>query len=1181
MARKKHRMLKTNLWRTLSHSLGRFFSIAILMALGSFALVGLKAAGPDMRATGESYFKEYNLADLEVISSMGIDAYDQQLISQARGIKEVEYGYLVDVTVGTTDKAVRIFSTPKDISKYEVVEGHLPSGEDEIAVSEDMRADYPLGSTISLNEKQDEDSTNKLSRHDFTVVGYVRSVEIVSSKSLGQTKVGTGDLKGYAVVNPQVFTTDYYMIARIVYTDTEGLDPYSQTYLTNVTNHKSDLRAILEAAPSHRLASVRSQYQEAIDEGQARLDAAQQRLNDTQVKLADAQRELENGQKKIDEAVSQTTLGEEQIASAEQVLALNQQRLDSAAEEIASNRQVLAQKRSQLELAQQQLQENRAKLDAASAQLKAASLEIAAKEAQLNQAKQKVSEYDTKRAQISDAYAELTTKKNELDAKEADLNNKKQMLEAAGQTSSAQYIAVQQGLAQISQAKTEIAAKESELNAAEAQLNAVASQIEMIRSQISQGEQLLATAQQQYQEKETDYNNKENEYASKLEEYHQGAAQLASAEQKLTSAEQEYQAGLTRLQQAQAQLASKKSTLAEALSKINDAKSILASKEQEYQSGLLDYNNALPEALQKIADGEKNIDSAKDRMNKLELPQYSVYTRREIPGANGYVMYDNVSEIIDSLSNIFPYFLYFVAALVTLTTMTRMVNEERIDSGTFKALGYSNKNVIGKFVCYGFVASMTGTIFGVATGHILIPLIVNNAYSTGFTMPAITLKFYPEITIAAFTLALFSAVVPTYFVAKKEVAENPASLLLPKAPANGSKILLERIPLIWNRLSFTQKVTARNLFRDKKRALMTISGVAGSVALIFAGFAVQNSINGIDAKQFGDLIQYDLIVAESPFATQDDQSEINQLLTSNAIEDSTAVHFETVTKSAGDKDDTQSITMIVPEDPSAFTSYIRLQNRTSQQELPLSDDGVIISERLANLTGTSVGDTFTFTDSEGNEHSVRVSGITEMYINHFIFMSKSVYENTFGTSYSPNAFMVKLKDGSTENASHEASEFMKLSGVQGVVQNVSYINQIHVIVKSLNKIMGILITLSALLAVVILYNLVTINVSERIRELSTIKVLGFYRKEVTMYIYKETIILTAIGIPLGWMLGKLLQLYIIQAVPPETVMFNPASGIMAYVIPVAVVSIVIVALYFVVNRKLRKVDMLEALKSVD
>ena len=531
-----------------------------------------------------------------------------------------------------------------------------------------------------------------------------------------------------------------------------------------------------------------------------------------------------------------------------------------------------------------------------------------------------------------------------------------------------------------------------------------------------------------------------------------------------------------------------------------EAEQTLADKWNEYNDGLTTYNDALPDAQQKIGDGESDLADARARLAKLSMPNYEAGTRREALGSEAYKTYDTVSEIIDSLAGVFPVLLYVVAAFVTLSTMTRMVDEERINSGTLKALGYHDRDVALKFVLYGALAGGIGTVLGIILGHTLLPWIVYSAYGPKFTLPPIHLGFYPVITVVAILLAGLCAVLPAVLAVRHELGEKPATLLLPKPPKGGSKIMLEHIRPVWSRMSFTHKVTARNLFRYKQRMFMTVLGVAGAVCALVTGFGVQHSIQEMSQKQFGSILKYDMIAVQAPTATDDQVADLNDRLAGDDISSQVPIHYESVTLTAGANNDTQEISMIVPEDDSQLDDYLDLHNRKTEQKLELGSDGCVISERLASLLGIGVGDQITFNDSDGVQRTTTVTGVCEMYMGHFI---------------------------------------------------------------------------------VIMYNLTNLNVGERMRELSTIKVLGFHSNETTMYIYRETILLTALGLLFGYVLGVGMHEYILNVVPPDNVMFNPGLAAIELIVPAIVIAAITLVLYFVELRRLSTVDMLEALKSVE
>lgn len=1010
-------MVKRILWKdirqTLSGSIGRFVSIVCLMALGSFALVGLKVAGPDMQATGAEFYGRNNLADVTVVSTYGLSEDDKDVIGRADGVRGIEYGYFKDVVIKGTDSSMRVFSKPEYISTYDVVEGRMPKRQGEIVLDLNQRSAFAVGSTLDVTEKADISGSTVLRHHRFEVVGFVRASEIVSGLNMGQSTSGSGTLTSYAVAMPSEFDSEVTMIARIVYNDTEHLNYWTDDYRDRIQKHKDQLVKLLAGQPEARESSIREQQQEKIDQ-------ARQQVKDSEQQLDDARTQLE----------------------------LTKTMLDQAA-------------------------------------------------AMLNK------------------------------------------MERVG-TTGAVY------------------------------------------------EQL----KQRYETVLGQCNTSVQEYNERLEEYNNGLQQYQDGVNQLEQGSQEYQNNADNLAQASNLIANKQAQLGQVASQagstaVDGAEQLIEGQrsiekaEEEYESKLAEFNSNKPKAEKKIAEAKTRIELAQEQADNLTVPAYSVSGRREGLTSQGYRVYMVIVNIIGKLANIFPIFLYFVAALVTFTTMGRMVDEERTNSGTLKALGYTNGDVMLKFTVYGFTASTIETVIGVLAGHTVLPLIVEHAYSSGFTMPSIKLGFHPWVTLVSFLLAWMSAVVPMWIVASRELREKPAALLLSKPPAKGSKIFLERVTPIWNRLNFTRKVTARNIFRYKMRMFMTIFGVCGAVSLLTAGLGVQASIGQIGERQFDELIHYDLIAVEQSSTNSAQIDELKKALNKDSVSSSIAAHYEELSKTSGKNSDKQQITLLATDDAYNFGTYLTLRDRSSHEKRIMVNDGAIISERLSEMLHVSVGDSFSVTDAGGVERTVKVSGICEMYIGHFVFMNAQCYEKMFGTDYSENSYMVRLKDSSVANAERQGARLMKLSAVQSVVQNTTQKNMVSTIVESLNQIMEVLIIVAVMLAVVILYNLTNLNVSERIRELSTIKVLGFHTNETTMYIYRETMLLSGLGILAGYGFGAWLHGYIVTEVPPDEVMFDPALGWKAFVVPLLVVGVVLAVLGWVVYRRLKTVDMLAALKSVE
>lgn len=1317
-------MKKKILWKDIRQSItgswGRFLSIFCLMLLGTFVFVGLKVTGPDMRATAEDFYKKTNLADMTIVSNWGLDDTDRALIEKENKIKTIEYGYLKDVVVTNTDTSFRIFSAPNTLSQYEVVDGKMPTNEEEIALDYLQENTYKIGDTISFTEKADNNDETILKQTSFKIVGFVKSSEIVETNNIGQTTVGTGQLNSYAVAKETVFDSDVYMIARMSFIDTEGLNAYSDIYNELIQKHKTSNEELLAGQDEKRLTAMKNDKQKEIDDGWEEINDAKKKLADAQGELEDAntkiedaktevaenqekldttvsdtQKQIDDGQKKITEAKSsissaedklstaqqqlssgQSTLNDkwnelqaakEQLSSAKNTLSTVKKQLDTAAsaiqsakEQMADAKQQIAEKEVSLKGAQSQIDNNQTSLNEKKQEVQNAQSEVTAKQTELNNQKQNVesgrkqyedgivkleqsisegtNELDTLQSQqaqlqasISDLQsqkaqaesegntrkaeelnAEIQTKQSQLDQTTEIITQANQKLSAAKEQLTNTKNAYQDfmsstyapGIEKLAAKQKEIDGAQAKVNAANEEINAKQGSLDTAQAQVKQGYQQLSNAKEQLagqesklSEKEAEYNvglEKYNDgvqsYNTNLQRYYDGLSAWQSGADTLSEKSAEYQENVDKVAAAKEELKNKEQELvkgqntldtkkAEGQQKINDATSEIGDKEAEYQEKLEDYKKEKTDADKEIADNEQELKDAQEKLDDLEAPVYKVNDRKD---ANpGYKQYLENSQRIDVLSNVFPVFLFAIAALVSLTTMTRFVEEERITAGTFKALGYSNKDIKMKFLVYGIVSSSLGALSGTILGHTLLPQVIFNAYAASSTFSNVELKFSPIYTIVGFAIAISCTTVAAYVVAVKELKEHAAQLLLAKPPKVGSRILLERITPLWNRMSFTYKVTARNLFRYKKRMFMTIFGVAGCTALLITGFGIKDSLSGVVERQFNDLIKYDLIVVKNNSNSDAETEELNKKLNSKDIKEFTDIYYEELSVIPKKGIDNQNITMIVADDEKTFENYLTLMNREAQENLTILNPGVVISEKLASLLGAKVGDTITLKDENNLQYEMQVSGIAEMYMGHYLFMNKTQYQAIFNKQMTSNSYLVTLDNKAKENISEQSSEFMNLDGVKGVVQSSTLSEKVNAVMGGLNHVIIVLIIAATLLAIVVIYNLTNINVSERIRELSTIKVLGFYDKEVTLYIYRETIILSILGILAGYAVGYFLHAFIVVSLPPDEAMFNPALRAANFGLSAAITLAITLFIMIVMHYKIKSVNMLDALKSVD
>ena len=649
----------------------------------------------------------------------------------------------------------------------------------------------------------------------------------------------------------------------------------------------------------------------------------------------------------------------------------------------------------------------------------------------------------------------------------------------------------------------------------------------------------------------------------------EGQVSLDKGRERIRKAQENLQEGKNRLSSAEGRLQLQENQLA----------LLPQTQREQVASQLVRAREELTKEKEKLAEAEKSISQQVEKLEKsqknldnLPEPTYQVYNRQTIPGGQGYLMYSNATSSIRAVGNIFPVVLYAVAAIVTFTTMARFVDEERTNAGIFKALGYRSKDIIAKFLVYGMVAGTIGSIIGSILGHYVLATVIANVITKDMVVGSTPIHFYWSYSLLALILTCLASVLPAYLVAGRELHDEAAHLLLPKPPVKGSKILLEKVGFIWRRMSFTHKVTARNIFRYKQRMLMTIFGVAGSVALLFAGLGIQSSVAGVPSRQFEQIQQYQLLVAENSSATNQDKAELEEVLKGQDIKAYQKIYSKTLDKDFKGKAGLQTITLMMTEKED-LTPFIHLQHH--QQELTLKD-GVIVTAKLAQLAGVKVGQTL---EIEGKK--LKVAAIAENYVGHFIYMSQASYEQIYGHLPQANTYLVSLKDSSATSIERQAGLLMNQSAVSSVVQNASAIRLFDSVASSLNQTMTILVIVSVLLAIVILYNLTNINVAERIRELSTIKVLGFHNKEVTFYIYRETMVLSLVGIILGLVSGFYLHQFLIQMISPATILFYPRVAWEVYALPIGAVLLILILLGFFVNHHLRKVDMLEALKSID
>ncbi|MGB7604836.1 MAG: ABC transporter permease [Lutisporaceae bacterium] len=562
---------------------------------------------------------------------------------------------------------------------------------------------------------------------------------------------------------------------------------------------------------------------------------------------------------------------------------------------------------------------------------------------------------------------------------------------------------------------------------------------------------------------------------------------------------------------------------------------------------------------------------------KLEKPTWYVLDRNANPG---YIDYEFSADRVAAIARVFPVFFFLIAALVCLTTMTRMVDEQRVYIGTLKALGYSKMAIASKYLIYAALASVGGSVFGILIGFKLFPTVIFNAYSIMFTMPPVITAFNTYYAILSTVLAVTITIMATWVACSNELRTEPAILMLPKSPMAGKRITLERIKFIWSRLNFTQKITARNIFRYKKRFMMTVLGIGGCTALLLSGFGLKDSILSIAAIQFDELYKYDMVIQlKGDVAIGQKNSLIGTVAMDSRISDYMLVKEQSIDIGSDNKE--KSAYLIVPESTKRLEEFISFRTREDHKAVPFTGSGVILSEKLSNQLQAKVG-TEIYIKLDGNKKvKVKVEGITEHYISHYIYMSPELYQKVFGKQVEFKQVIAKTVDTTEEFESRLSSELLKNKDVSAIRFTTGISKDFRKIIKSLNYVILVLIFSAGALAFIVLYNLANVNVTERLRELATIKVLGFFDREVSAYVDRESVLLTLIGMLLGLVLGVFLHRYIIVTAEIDYVMFGRIVKPISYVYAGILTIFFSLLVNIVMHLKLKKISMVESLKSVD
>ncbi|WP_169333934.1 FtsX-like permease family protein [Allofustis seminis] len=1157
--------MKRTLWkdtfREIRHSISRFLAILFIILIGVAFYVGIRSAGPDMLATANKYYREQNLMDGQVISTIGLEADDLEAIEDIldeNGGGKLTPQITQDVIFEETKQTVRLYSladvsSDHSINRYHISAGRLPQAPHEIALDDahHFAAQFELGDTITIaddfvkatHEKISDDKEFAsadmtqgllLTQHTFQVVGFVRSPLFIEEPTRGNSLVGGGKLNAFAVILPEAFDTKRYTD---VYFTLDQL-MHEAAYSTSYKDRRDDFIELLEQKLERRAADKQDEIsgtlEEEIQKGEEALQEARTELDDARQKLIQAEAELKD-------ARDQLNAGQIELNNKRQA---GRQQLDDAWDEWQRGA-------DRLEDGRIKLQEGKDEWNAAAQFLEQKSDELTQLEAGLKA----IAEGEEALAAAQEELAQNEKSLNEKEAKRPQLTAFLKQMEQLGvdQLHGFTRSEILQQLKQLDQARQQLEDAKQQLNQQQAELAAkrqalngyTPEQLEALRTQLQANEKNLAQKQKELEAKANEFAEQEQKISIAKQTLIEQSAlfddQIAAAEANLAAQEEKWAAGKATLDEQKATF---------------ERQSIAAENE--------------------IAENEAKLNDAKALLKDLPTVRYIINDRDDNPG---YTEYEDNAARINAIAGVLPIFFFFIAILISLTTMTRMVDEEREYIGIMKAMGYRRQEIALKFIVYAFLATTLGAAMGLFIGYPLFPQLIYNSYRSLYNLPDIQLDTYPLFTATALFASYLATVFATLLAVLHSLRLSAAQLLRPKAPKEGQRILLEKITPLWERLSFNYKITFRNLFRYKTRMLMTIFGVAGSCGLILTGFGLSDSVIDIPNLQFDELSHYQAIAALKE-ADEADRATLEHFLQSEeAIQDTLSITTMTA-KTEKKGMNTQQVTLYAVQEPERLPAFIQLQDSKTKKPLPLTDGTIYITTKLAELLGIKAGDTLTIESTDRGSFEFEISGIAENYLGHFLYMTAETYTEITNQPAEPN---LKLIQYDTKQLS--ATEFGEKLLKQPAIMGISNLNDVKRsftdTIDSLNIITHVLVISAALLAFTVLYNLTNINVAERIRELSTIKVLGFYDREVTAYIYRENIFLTLMGIVAGYGFGYLLHGFLIRTTEVDMMRFSRHISWQSYAMSALLTFTFATLVMFIVHRKLKHINMVDALKGGD
>lgn len=1126
----KKRAIRKDFYVEIRKSLGRFLSIFFIVAMGVAFFSGIRAGEPDMRFSGDAYFDRNNVMDLRVIGTLGLTEKDVEALKKTEGVEAAELGYSADMLLNVEGnyKVLHVASVLKDMNKYTVEEGRMPEKSGECFMDGDfLKAHgFQIGDKITLSSGTKDAVTDTLKTDTFEIVGSGSS-SMYFTYARGSSTVGNGEVSGFIGVLPEDFGLEAYTECYVSVKDAKALTAFTSQYDAKVEKVQENIEEIADEQGKRRVDEIREEAEAELADAQAELDKGKKEAEE---KLTDAKKQIDDGEKQLQEGKEQLKKANDELQSGKNKLYASQKEVDAAKKEISDGW----------------------------SQYNTAKKEFDAQEAAFKE------QYDTGMAEIAKGEEELAKAWDDFNSQKAEYDSGVTALAQAKELLAKLLASLESGMlppeqipqiqAQADALKAEIAEKEPVLQAAGAQIAAA-----------------QAILEQKQQEADV-------QFAEAKKQLEQGQAAIEAGRQQLEASRKKLVEGEEQAKKGQKQIDAGWSKIHDGEKQKTESETLVAENEEKLAKAKEEYEQGKAEAEQEIHDGEEKIKDAQLEINKIENAQWYVQDRSALPEYTGFG--DNADRI-RAIAKVFPILFFIVAALISLTTMTRMVEEQRTQIGTLKALGYGKLSIAGKYLNYALLATVGGSIFGVLFGEKVFPYIIVTAYKIMYThVPDVVIPYNWEYGIMAAGAAILCTGLATLLACYKELASQPAVLMRPPAPKQGKRVFLERIPFIWKHLSFIWKSTIRNLIRYKKRFFMTVFGIGGCMALMIVGFGLRDSIFAIGKLQYGELQLYDGMVILNTDAEEEDRKEPAKYLSSEKeVSDIMEGYSKRVTISKGKEE--QEVYLSVPSDLEKNKEFQVFRNRITKKEFELEKNSVILTEKAAQLLDVEKGDKIVLEDKDEKQAELQVTDICENYMEHYLYIPPETYREIYGEDMEPNTVYFKMKNFNEKGVKEIGENILDKRGALNVTYTYNIQGQLDDMLESLDIVIVVLIISAGLLAFVVLYNLNNINITERKRELATIKVLGFYDKEVSAYVLRENILLTIIGVVVGIALGSILHRFVIVTVEIDSVMFTRIIENISFVLSAALTCMFSFLVNAVMYFKLKKIDMVESLKSVE